>query len=102
MKNYYERLGPCAIAVVDVTEIHGGVEINRINVPVKYRRQGVGNRLLQKVTSDADAKSYVLFLTINPYGEMSYAQLEAWYMRHGFVRGAHKVYHRLPKSVTNG
>lgn len=59
--------------------------INRINVPFKFRGNGYGSALLNQILADADKEGEELYLFINPYGEMTYEQLEKWYKRHGFT-----------------
>lgn len=61
---------------------------NRLYVYPKYRRQGYGSKLLDKLLSLIKENNHVLQLDINPYGDMTYEQLEEFYMRHGFVKVA--------------
>ena len=75
--------------------------INRINVPYQYRGKGLGRRLLKEALSDADREGATLYLEINPYGEMTHQQLEAWYMRYGFTKHyIPGVYIRRPQEKT--
>lgn len=91
---YVERLGPGGhpIAIVDVSFVGGFWEVNRINVPRAFRRQGIATRLLLRVLQDADAKGITLGL--HPYGsgEMTTPELEKWYESHGFVYDTQRYY----------
>jgi GNAT superfamily N-acetyltransferase len=58
--------------------------ISRINVPVGYRGQGFGTKLLKEITDDADKEGETLALEIIPSGDLGYDDLEAWYRRNGF------------------
>lgn len=57
---------------------------NRLYVHPDYRRNKYGSTLLDKLLSIIKEKNYVLQLDINPYGEMTYEQLEQFYIAHGF------------------
>lgn len=91
---YYRRLGPIAVAVLDVCELdltqegvpEGTLWIPRVNVPPAYRGQGIGSELLRECCADADATGTDLCLAPSSSGEMSDAELEAWYARYGFKR----------------
>lgn len=85
-----------SIANVSENPLQGGCDVNRVNVPPKHRGQGIGSRLLDELLADADAHGVTLWLDINPYGQMTYEQLEAWYMRRGFVPHEGR-YRRLPR-----
>lgn len=79
-----------------------GYIITRINVPPEHRGKGIGSQLLKAITDEADVKGVRLYLEINPYGGLTYDQLEAWYMRHGFKHwpdGASPMYRRTPRLV---
>lgn len=82
---YCIRLGH-KLAVADLSYIGGSIwELSRINVPADYRGQGYGSELLGQVCDDADNEGVTLVLNINPYGALTYQQLQDWYERWGFV-----------------
>jgi len=58
--------------------------ITRINVPVAYRGQGFGSKLLDQILADADAEGVAIQCEVSPSGGLNYDQLTAWYMRRGF------------------
>lgn len=58
--------------------------VSRVITPRRLRKQGRARDLMQEVLRDADAEGITLWLEINPYGEMNYEALEAWYKRLGF------------------
>jgi hypothetical protein len=97
---YYEMLGS-TLAILDVSRnvLGSGYVICRINVPYRFRSQGIGRRIMASALADADAEGVDLWLDINPYGEMTYEQLEAWYVRCGFVKQDSGRY--LRKSTEN-
>lgn len=72
-------------------------ELNRVNVPAKWRGQGIGRRLMQEVLDEADQLGVTLVLDINPYGDMDYQALSAWYQRVGFTEGADSRWWRSPR-----
>ena len=84
MRTTFVDQATCAIANVSQNP-DGTWDLNRINVPAKYRGVGVGSALLIEVLGSADAEGIDLYLDLNPYGALNYEQLEAWYARHGFV-----------------
>lgn len=87
-----------AIAIADVSPYYGiGYIITRVHVLVPERKRGFGNLLMSQILedADADAQKVRLYLEINPYGEMTYDQLEAWYFRLGFKKWM-GIYRRLP------
>ena len=59
--------------------------ITRINVPDRYRGNGIGSKLLQQILKDADQEGITLYLEILASGGLTYIQLDAWYRRHGFI-----------------
>lgn len=63
-----------------------GYIITRINVPKASRKQGIGSRLLNAIIDEADRQREHLWLEIQPSDGLNYEELEAWYMRHGFIR----------------
>jgi GNAT superfamily N-acetyltransferase len=75
-----------ALAVCELINAQNGLMIQRIKVPRGYRGQGIGSKLLKRVLEAADREFKTLYLSVctTDYG-MSYDQLEAWYMRNGFI-----------------
>ena len=59
---------------------------NRLFVNEKYRGQHIGSCLLDKMLARVKEKDIVLRMDINPYGNMTYEQLEKFYIRHGFKK----------------
>lgn len=57
---------------------------NRLYVNPKYRKNSYGKRLLNTLLDYIDSINAVLYLDINPYGEMTYDQLKVFYMKYGF------------------
>ena len=57
---------------------------NRLYVQEEYRGQKIGEQLLKKLLEVFDNSNNVLLMHINPYGELSYEQLEAFYKYYGF------------------
>lgn len=77
----------CKIAIADLCPYYNlGTIITRINVPEEFRGKGLGRELLKQILDSADAEKQTLFLEIHASGEMTYADLESWYMRHGFKK----------------
>lgn len=92
----YRKLNSISLAVLDFSDYYkDGLIITRINVPAKYRGQGHGSNMLRELCAKADAEGITLWLEINPYGDMTYEQLEAWYRRYGFKGTG--IYKRKPK-----
>ena len=84
LSSYIILENPSDIAVLDATDVGEYTEINRINVPPLHRGKGYGSKLLKEVCQKADEFGIELRLSINPYGELTYEQLLAWYERYGF------------------
>lgn len=63
---------------------NGEWELSRISVPAPHRGKGIGRRLMAEVLAEVDAAGVDLYLDINPYGDMDYKALAAWYARLGF------------------
>ena len=59
---------------------------NRLYVRPEHRRKGFGTKLLTRLLEIIKEKDLELQLDINPYGDMDYAQLESFYMKHGFEK----------------
>lgn len=57
---------------------------NRINVPSKNRGVGIGRDLLVSLLDTCKDNEIAIILDINPYGDLTYEQLESWYKRYGF------------------
>ena len=56
-----------------------------IKVPEGARGEGMGSKLLQVVLQEADKTHSIITLDPVAAGDMSTAELELWYARHGFV-----------------
>lgn len=56
-----------------------------IKTPEDARGEGAGSKLLQVVLRDADKTHSIITLDPVAAGDMSTAELEKWYARHGFV-----------------
>ena len=86
MKNFYfEELGTCRLAVLDIIILCDKHIISRINTPRDYRGKGVASRLLKQACADADAEGITLELAVSPSDGLGDDALHAWYSRHGFV-----------------
>ena len=87
-------------SIADLCDYYGqGLLLTRINVPKASRGQGHARKLLARILADADAEGIALFLEISPSDGLSFAQLEAWYLRHGFkeVKEPGMLYCRAPR-----
>ena len=60
--------------------------VSRLYTPPKIRRRGYARQAMQMLCDAADAEGIRLVLGINPYGDMSYADLERFYRSFGFVK----------------
>lgn len=58
---------------------------NRLYVPPQIRNKGVASRLMEKLIIYLDQNEIELICEINPYGDLDYEQLKAFYMKYGFV-----------------
>lgn len=84
-------------SIADLCDYYGrGLLLTRINVPKASRGQGHARALLERILDDADRERVTIFLEISPSDGLNFAQLEAWYLRHGFVECA-GFYCRTPK-----
>lgn len=98
MTSHYEKLGPCALAVLDSVDYYGdGLIITRINVPAAFRGQGYARALLGRICAEADVKRQKLWLEISPSDGLDYDMLEAWYRRAGF-RDVGGIFCRKPRA----
>lgn len=60
------------------------IYFNRLYIKPEYRHKGLGSKLLDAFLEEIDELRLPLILDINPYGEMTYQELEEFYIRHGF------------------
>lgn len=103
MKSSYSKIvGTMRLAVLDLSpacdEGMDGFIVNRVNTPHDHRGKGYARELMRECLADADAEGVTLYLWINPYGDMTYEQLSAWYIRCGFVvRSRMGLYVREPR-----
>lgn len=63
---------------------------NRLFVYPLHRGNSYGRILLEELLSLIKEKDAILELDINPYGQMTYEQLEKFYMNHGFIKVTQK------------
>jgi len=83
---------------VEVDEFFGpGLLMTRLLVPRGLRRQGYGNKLLKRVCIAADASETIIYVQPSPYPDspLQFAELVAWYERHGFKRAPNGLWVRL-------
>lgn len=74
--------------------------ITRVLVSKPARNQGVATRLMKMVCDHADKNGIILDLGINPYGDLNFEQLLAFYKKFGFVEYEKTgVCYRLPKGI---
>lgn len=90
---YVKKIGAKKVAVLTLQRcpyMRDAFFIQRINVIRRFRGQGIGTELLQRVVEDADYEEVKLTLTINPFSDadLNYDQLQSWYERYGFVETA--------------
>jgi GNAT superfamily N-acetyltransferase len=71
--------------------------VTRINIPKEERGNGYGTALLKRILADADEEGVSLSLEPSPSGGLNYAQLVAWYRRHGFRMTVHGYMIRRPQ-----
>lgn len=98
MRNSYMHYESRAIVEIDPNIGGGGYVISRVNTPLPSRGKGHAGRLMAKALADADAEGVTLWLDINPYGSMNYAELASWYGRLGFRKHRNGRYRRLPQT----
>lgn len=100
MKTCYVDIEHRAIAdLIAPGELTPNWTITRINVPEKFRGNGLGSKLLDEILADADAEGQALQLEILPSGPLDYDQLEAWYKRRGFRRTVGGYMKRTPAAL---
>lgn len=86
-----------SIAIADLSKVRGRVyEVNRINVPHRYRGRGYGRTLLTLVCTEADRFDVLLRLVPLESGGLTTEQLEAWYARKGFAQEKNGYFYRNP------
>lgn len=74
--------------------------VARIIVNPEIRNRGIGTELMTRLCEVADQDGVILDLYINPYGDLNYEALEAFYEKFGFVKyNDTEVYYRLPYGV---
>lgn len=82
----YMVLNNIMIASSECSLINNIWFFNRLFVKKNYRGNGYGSKVLDKMLEIIKNKNITLELMINPYGEMTYEQLEAFYLRHDFKK----------------
>lgn len=83
--SFYRKVGEYDLAVADLVQMSfGRMLITRINVPVKYRGEGIGSGLLKEICCEADKYRMELILEVMSSGDLSDEELVDWYSRHGF------------------
>jgi GNAT superfamily N-acetyltransferase len=70
---------------------------NRLIVDPKLRGLGLSNQLLKQVIDWANQNSITILLDINPYGPLSYNDLEKFYMKFGFKPSETGIFHMIYK-----
>lgn len=105
--NYFgvKLTDPIGLAVLDLVEYlveyhpdrvtQDGWIITRINVPPRHRGKGIARALLAECLRRADESKTTLWLEIAESDGLTFAQLEPWYIRHGF-RNVGGIYRRTP------
>lgn len=88
---------PRGLAILDYTEYYApdAWYITRINVPCAHRGKNLGTQLLNAFLKEADEYKKTVWLEIQPSDGLSYNELEAWYLRHGFK--GFMIYKRRPQ-----
>lgn len=80
------------IASSECSEISDEWFFNRLYVRPEYRGKGYGSKVLDKMLELVKKRNIILELAINPYGEMTYNELEAFYLHHGFKKSGIRYY----------
>jgi GNAT superfamily N-acetyltransferase len=70
---------------------------NRLIVDPKLRGLGLSNQLMKQVIEWANQNSITILLDINPYGPLSYNDLEKFYMKFGFKPSETGIFHMIYK-----
>lgn len=87
---------PKGIAILQYDPYYGeGWYISAINIPRAHRGKGLGTQLLDAFLKEADEYNKTVWLEIQSSDGLSYDELEAWYLRHGFK--GFMIYKRRPK-----
>lgn len=73
--------------------------VNRLYVQPKYRNQGFATAMMKELTSEADAQGKDILIEINPYGDLDYDQLKAFYLKFGFIQIDENLFKRTYKEV---
>ena len=82
------------IGYANTSRIHDNVfYFNRLFVQPEFRNKGYATEILKTLLEKFKEKHYVLYLDINPYGDLNYEELETFYMKHGFKK--YKVYNKI-------
>lgn len=87
-------------SIVDLCDYYGlGMIITRVSVLPSSRGKGHARELMRRVLLDADKERVTLYLEILSSGGLTHDELEAWYLRLGFVyrRG---LYVRRPHALS--
>ena len=71
-------------------------EIDTLSVPQRYRGRGYGRKLLREVCENAAYCGALLRLVPLADGGLTTVELEAWYIRHGFVQRSNGYFYREP------
>lgn len=87
--NKYMALAMAECSIID--RINGVYYFNRLFVGQPYRRKGYGSKILQVLLDIVNKHNNILLLDINPYNDipymnMSYEDLEKFYIKHGFKK----------------
>ena len=100
------HLGDHDHAKLTFSESRKAYSIDTVLVPSKFRSQGIGSALINKVILLADAQDKEIFLSARPIGSSSedqLARLVSYYERFGFVtvdKGFSVVYMKRPVSAS--
>lgn len=98
---YFKRLDNTHAAIADLVLMsasralgvlapEGSFLITRINVPIAYRRKGLGTEMLKEIIEDADKEGVTLVLECVPSDmKMTQRVLAKWYEKHGFSTHQH-------------
>ena len=82
------------VGCANTSRIHNNVfYFNRLFVQPEFRNKGYATEMLKTLLEKFKEKHYVLYLDINPYGDLNYEELETFYMKHGFKK--YKVHNKI-------